>query len=229
MAESGNKPSDDDEVIDVVGTPSPCKKTPTPQARVSGKVMKQSPISSSLKKDFTKVLTPDREADDIRTKSSESNTLKPRQELKPRKELKHVNKRKRTRSSDSFEDSSDSNIYDNNLCARPLANKQRKATSTRDDRSVQDMDIEDGSSDVDIAQNATFHHKNAGESEHGSKMLVKIDLSRLSRLPRSENYSEKKLEISCMKDEEMNAEVPKLKEENPIVEPVSLFFNLFSL
>eukprot|EP00794_Sanderia_malayensis_P007020 gene7020-7806_t len=221
MAETSKAPSDGDEVIDVVGTLSPIKKPIIQQqqqqqqqqqlqqqqqqqkqrkhdGKYSGKVIRNTPESSSLKKDFTSILNNDnnKSKDGNRTSSFDA---------------KHESARKRTHACDGGR--SDRSYDENVNMMRVNASKLLKLENYEDDRNtnVQDMDLECDGSDSECEKSLISHHDGHTDTwsavENRKTLHVSIDLQRLKRHP-------KKCHVS--KDDRMQDTKGLVKQEDGV-------------
>ena len=216
MAElSNNKSSDDEDVADVISTPSPLKcptkpEASKPEARVSGKTIRGTPASSNVKKDLSFESHSDK-ADNAtskqRTKASESS--------KKKKESSKSAARKRTNSSLSHnEHSLDSNPHPN----KAHKTKHAKTEESASERTVNDSLVEhyeESSSGFKTPSSSSWNLVNE------NKFVVKINLMQLRRVPGIKAEEEEKLEEKVSVKEEEDTGLKAAKETNPLPRQVS--------
>lgn len=211
MAElSNNKSSDDEEVVDVISTPSPLKGPAKPEARVSGKTIRGTPASSNVKKDLSFESHSDKADNAIskqRTKASEL--------TKRKKEVSKSSSRKRTSSSVSHNE--------NSLDSNPHPTKANKTKHTKTEESASERTVTDSVVEHNEESNSGFKTPSTinWNLVDENKFVVKINLTQLRRVPGMKSEEEEKSEEKVSLKEEEDIEPKAAKETNPVPQQVS--------
>jgi len=203
MRELSNKASEDEEAVDVVGTPSPLKATQKPEARVSGKSIHGTPVPYVAKKQ----LTPQNAA------SSENPDLavgleKTKEPCKKKSDVKKGISRKRNSSSVSHDDTEDE------LTRVKHSKKHSESKDSVNGHVVTSKRVGIHSDD----SSAGFKSPNSVIGNHiigKNKLVVSINLLHLTRLP---GISEEDEQNYCAKQNDDRADV--VAEVNSVAGPV---------
>ena len=208
MKELSSKASEDEEVDNIISTPSPLKSAPKPEARVSGKSIRGTPVSYIAKKDPT-----------LRGASCSDNSdlavgLESTKDVSKRKsESQKGNSRKRNSSSVSYGDTEDEP-------ARHRTSKKHKVSKDNNIDHTGSLHVVEHSDD----SNTGFKTPNSVVSNHtigGNKLFVSIKLSQLKRFPGNCEEEGEPLDLRhCIKENDRKKDT--MAELNPVARPVSL-------
>ena len=213
MRELSNKASEDEEVVDVISTPSPLKPAPKLEARVSGKNIRGTPVSYVAKKEPPA-------SGPSSSETAELTAVKERTKESSKKKgvsQKGLSK-KRTSSSLSHGDSEQ----------EPTRIKTKKHKG--DKMSKKEVRVSRPVIDHNEDSSTGFRTPNSVGSNYrtvNDKLLVSINLSQLRRLPgNSEEEEDLTTEKSGMIEDDIKGD--SVAEMNSVAGPVSFILALFA-
>ena len=210
MKELSSKASEDEEADNFISTPSPLKAAPKPEARVSGKSIRGTPVSYIAKKDPTPRGASCSDSSDLAVGLESTKDV-----CKKKSESQKGNSRKRNSSSLSHGDTEDKP-------ARHRTSKKHKASKETNVDHSGSIHVVEHSDD----SNTGFKTPNSVVSNHiigSNKLFVSIKLSQLKRFPGNCEEEEESLDQRhCIKENDCKNDA--IAELNPVARPVSHLF-----
>ena len=214
MRELSSQANEDEEVTDIISTPSPLKSGSKPETRVSGKSIQGTPVSYIAKKEQTPRGTISSENPD-KTIAFEKN----KETCRKTNETKKGTSRKRSSSSLSHGDTEDE-------FTRLRTSKKHKIPKGRANDCSVSRPVLEHSDD----SNTGFKSPNSVVSSHtigNSKLVVSIKLSELKRFPGINEEEDEKVQHLKDSKKEMDGKCDATADVNSVAGPVSILI-LFS-